>query len=71
MFDIGWPEFFLAAAVALIAVGPNELPGVMHKLGMYAGKIRRFIYVIQHDFDRLTHEAAEIEAAKEKSKKDD
>jgi len=35
MFDIGWSEFVLIAVVALIAIGPKELPGVLRALGRY------------------------------------
>lgn len=66
MFDIGWPEFLLAAAIALVAVGPKDLPRAMHNLGLWVGKSRRFIHGIQHDFDRLTHEAEDIERYKDK-----
>lgn len=41
MFDIGWAELFLIAAVALVVLGPNELPVVMRKLGRWAGALRR------------------------------
>jgi sec-independent protein translocase protein TatB len=40
MFDIGWPELFVMGAVALVAVGPNDLPKVMHRLGRLAGRAR-------------------------------
>ncbi len=29
MFDIGWSELVVIAVVALIAIGPKELPGVL------------------------------------------
>ena len=33
MFDIAWSELLLIAVVALIFIGPKELPAVLHKLG--------------------------------------
>src|SRR4030081_831700 len=38
MFDIGWSEFVVIAVVALIAIGPKELPGVLHMVGQWMGK---------------------------------
>ncbi len=39
MFDISWTEFLLVGVVALIVIGPKELPGVMRTLGQYTRKI--------------------------------
>src|SRR3979409_1082894 len=41
MFDIGWSELVVIAVVALIAIGPKELPGVLRAVGQHMGKIRR------------------------------
>ncbi|MGE0108557.1 MAG: twin-arginine translocase TatA/TatE family subunit [Bdellovibrionales bacterium] len=71
MFDVGWPELLLVGAIALLAIGPQDLPKAMHKLGLYAGKLRRFLHGIQHDFDRLMHEAEEIEKTKDRDEKDE
>ena len=41
MFDIGWGELVVIGIVALIAIGPKELPTVLRTLGQYMAKIRR------------------------------
>ena len=41
MFDIGWSELLVIAVVALIAIGPKELPGVLRTIGQWMGKARR------------------------------
>ena len=41
MFDIGWSELVVIGVVALIAIGPKELPGVLRTVGQYMGKVRR------------------------------
>ena len=41
MFDIGWSELLVIAVVALIAIGPKELPGVLRMIGQWMGKARR------------------------------
>ena len=41
MFDIGWSELLLIGIVALIAIGPKELPGALRTLGQWMSKVRR------------------------------
>ena len=43
MFDIGWSELVVIAVVALIAIGPKELPGVLRMVGQWMGKARKKI----------------------------
>ena len=40
MFDIGWSELLLIGIVALIVVGPKELPGLFRTVGRFMGKAR-------------------------------
>ena len=59
MLDIGWSELLVIAIVAIVVVGPKDLPKLMRTLGFYAGKVRR----AAADFQRQFHEAmAESEA---------
>ena len=41
MFDVGWSELLLIAVVALLVIGPKELPEVMRNLGRAMNKMRR------------------------------
>ena len=41
MFDIAWSELLLIAVVALIFIGPKELPALLNSLGRSAAKLRR------------------------------
>ena len=41
MFNLGWGELVVIGIVALIAIGPKELPTVLRTLGQYMGKVRR------------------------------
>ena len=41
MFDIGWSELLVIAVVAIVVVGPKDLPRLMRTFGHYAGKLRR------------------------------
>ncbi len=40
MFGMGWAEMAIVAIVALIVVGPKELPVMFRKLGTFVGKAR-------------------------------
>jgi sec-independent protein translocase protein TatB len=57
MFDIGWSELVVIAVVALIAIGPKELPGVLRMVGNYMGKIRRMASEFQGQFQEAMREA--------------
>src|SRR5436190_1028710 len=57
MFDIGWSELVVIAVVALIAIGPKELPGVLRAVGTYMGKIRRMASEFQGQFQEAMREA--------------
>ena len=52
MFDIGWGELLVIGVVALIVIGPKELPGVLRSLGHWMGKIRRMAAEFQGQFQR-------------------
>src|SRR6266478_8726326 len=57
MFDIGWSEFVVIAVVALIAIGPKELPGVLRMVGQWMGKMRRMAAEFQGQFQDAMREA--------------
>ncbi len=57
MFDIGWSELVVIAVVALIAIGPKELPGVLRMVGQYMGKVRRMASEFQGQFQEAMREA--------------
>jgi len=64
MLDIAWPELAVIGAVALVAIGPKDLPKVMHMMGLWAGKARRMVRDVQRSFDQLTYEAEIAEKLK-------
>ena len=57
MFDIGWSELVVIGVVALIAIGPKELPGVLRTVGQYMGKVRRMASEFQGQFNEAMREA--------------
>ena len=67
MFDIGWSELLVIIVVAIVVVGPKELPKLMGTFGHYAGKLRRAAADFQHQFDEAMRETevAEVKKAME------
>jgi sec-independent protein translocase protein TatB len=57
MFDIGWSEFAVIAVVALIAIGPKELPGVLRMVGQWVAKARKMASEFQGQFQEAMREA--------------
>ncbi|HEX4411641.1 MAG TPA: Sec-independent protein translocase protein TatB [Xanthobacteraceae bacterium] len=57
MFDISWTEFLLIGIVALVVIGPKELPGVMRSLGQWTRKIRGMATEFQNQFQEAMREA--------------
>jgi len=57
MFDISWTEFLLVGVVALVVIGPKELPGVMRTMGQWTRKIRGMAADFQNQFQEAMREA--------------
>jgi sec-independent protein translocase protein TatB len=57
MFEIGWSELLVIGVVALIAIGPKELPGVLRSVGHWMGKIRKMAAEFQGQFQEAMREA--------------
>ena len=65
MFDIGWSELLLIGIVALIVIGPKELPGTLRTLGQWMGKMRRMAGEFQDQFREAMREAELADLKKE------
>lgn len=57
MFDIGWSELLVLGVIALIFVGPKELPGLLRTIGRYAGVLKRQASEFRSHFDQALKEA--------------
>ncbi len=60
MFDLGWQELLLVAAVTLLVVGPKDLPELFKKAGRLVGNIKQ----ISREFFEKVSEAADVEEIK-------
>lgn len=57
MFDIGWDEMALIAAVSLIVIGPKDLPVVLRQVGRWTRKARLMAADFQRGFDDMVRES--------------
>ena len=68
-FGIGTSELLLIAMVALIVVGPKELPGLLRTLGQWVGKLKALAADFQNHLDELTKET-EVKEIRKKIEED-
>jgi len=57
MLDFSWSELVLIGIVALVAIGPKELPGVLRTVGQWMGKARKMAAEFQSQFQEAMREA--------------
>jgi sec-independent protein translocase protein TatB len=56
MLDIAWPELIVIGIVAVVAIGPKDLPKVMNTMGRWAGKARAMAQDVQRSLEQLNYE---------------
>ncbi|MCL4768409.1 MAG: Sec-independent protein translocase protein TatB [Hyphomicrobiaceae bacterium] len=56
MFDIGWSELVVVGIVALLVVGPKELPALLRTIGRYIGIVKRQANEFRAQFDEAMRE---------------
>ncbi|MFQ5953654.1 MAG: Sec-independent protein translocase protein TatB [Kiloniellales bacterium] len=57
MLDIGWQELFIVAVVAIIVIGPRELPRALKAMGQILRKARAMARDFQNGVDEILREA--------------
>ena len=68
MFDIGWSELLVIATVAIVVVGPKDLPRMLRAFGRSVGQMKRMAGQFQNQFNEALREA-EREVGLEDTKK--
>ena len=63
MFDIGWSEMAVIAVVALVVIGPKELPGALKTFAYWSKQARKMAREFQSGVDEIVREA-ELEDAR-------
>ena len=57
MFDVGWTELLVIGVLALIVVGPRDLPQLLRTVGQWVGKIKRMAREFQRTMEDAAREA--------------
>lgn len=71
MFDIGWDEMALVAVVALIVIGPKDLPVVLRQVGRWTRKAREMAGEFQRGVDDMVRETELADLKKQVEKATD
>lgn len=56
MFDLGWSELLVVGIVALIVVGPKDLPGLMRTVAQSLQTVRRMAGDFRRQFDDMVRD---------------
>ncbi|WP_082125061.1 Sec-independent protein translocase protein TatB [Aurantiacibacter luteus] len=67
MFDIGWTEILLVAVVAVLVIGPKDMPLALRTAGRWIGKMRKLSGHFRSGLDAMVREA-ELEDMEKKWK---
>ena len=62
--DIGWAELLLIGIVALVVIGPEDLPGMFRQIGRFTAKLRQ----MSREFGRAMEQAAKETGVKDVAK---
>ncbi|MDE1992599.1 MAG: twin-arginine translocase subunit TatB [Rhizobiaceae bacterium] len=57
MFDVGWSELLVIAVVALVVIGPKELPSTLRTIGKMTARARKMAGEFRSQFDEAMREA--------------
>lgn len=68
LFDIGWPELLLIGVVALVVIGPKDLPRAMRIAGYWMRKARTLSREFHNSVDQMIREA-ELDEVRQELKK--
>ncbi|WP_300031204.1 Sec-independent protein translocase protein TatB [uncultured Roseobacter sp.] len=64
MFDLGWTEMLVIGIVALIVIGPKDLPVLFRTIGQFVGKAKG----MAREFSRAMNDAADDAGVKDMAK---
>ena len=67
-FDLGWSEMLVIGAVALVVIGPKELPKALRTAGTWARKARSMTRELQGSVEEMIREAELDEVRKDLKK---
>ncbi|MCX8500882.1 MAG: Sec-independent protein translocase protein TatB, partial [Alphaproteobacteria bacterium] len=57
MLDFNFSEMLVVVVIALVVIGPKELPRLLYKLGQWVGKARAFVANFQNQIEEMGRES--------------
>ncbi len=69
MPQIGWSELLVVIIIAILVIGPKDLPVVLKKIGSTVKKIKSYVSNIQDDIENAVDADDIIDEKKNKKKK--
>lgn len=51
MLDFSWAELFVIVVVALVVIGPKDIPQIMHALGRFVRRLQYVRFAMSQQFD--------------------
>ena len=71
MPQIGWFEILIIVSIAIIVVGPKDIPFVLKKIGSWIGSIKRYVSNLQQEVTSIDVEDINSDDVNSKEKKND
>ena len=65
MLDVGWTELLVIGVVALLVIGPKDLPEMFRQLGRFTAKMRGMARDFQRAMDEAAKQAGVADVAKD------
>ena len=60
MFDVGWSEMLVIVAVAVLVIGPKDIPKIMYQAGRFFRRLQYMKFAMSQQFDEVLR-AGDIE----------
>tara|TARA_S200000501_G_C20361179_1_gene541978 strand:+ start:356 stop:577 length:222 start_codon:yes stop_codon:yes gene_type:complete len=71
MPQIGWFELLIIVIIAIVVIGPKDLPIVLRKIGSWVGSVKRYFSDVQSNINEITNLDIKEENNKNKSEEDE
>ncbi len=60
MFDVGWSEMLVIGVIAVLVIGPKDIPKIMYQVGRFMRRLQYMRFAMSQQFDEVLR-AGDIE----------